>query len=439
MRSSTRAALTGLITALALLCAAPAAAQVSQYTAPGSLLERAPSKREQMEQAVENARWRLGPLRLSPWIAVRDAAYVSDVFSGISEPVGGQEESDFTITMGAGLQGFVPLGAKSYFTLDALPQYVWWQEQDERRRLNGYYGVGLFGFFNRLTTQATVRRAEEQGVVTPEYEQRIHARQDRIEGGIEVEFAPSLFVFASAYTLETRALVDELEDDPRLPVFTDLDRDERVLRGGIELRFRERLRLAVGAERSEVEFPTFARDRSNSGTSPVLELSYGAPRLTLRGSFVRRSLEPGPGSEFVPFDETTGQLQATWTPRWRLSYSLYGNRSFTYSLNEGYSHFTADRLGLAVIAKLGHSSAVTLFAETGVHDYATSDPAAAHREDDFQAYGTSVQLQMRERVRLTLGVARTELDSNLPGLDRSLTVFRTGFEITAFGGAFTVR
>src|SRR5688500_4493103 len=140
------------ITALALLVAAPAAAQFSQYTAPGSLLQRSTSRKEQMERALENARWRLGPLRLSPWFAIRDAADVSDAFSGSSGDLAGQaeEDPDFTISLGAGLQGFVPFGSKTFFTFDALPQYVWWQEQEERRRLNGYYGAGLSAFFNRL-------------------------------------------------------------------------------------------------------------------------------------------------------------------------------------------------------------------------------------------------------------------------------------------------
>lgn len=430
---------TRLLTALALLAAAPAAAQLSQYTAPGSLLQRPTSTREQMERALENARWRLGALRLSPWYAIRDAAYVSDVFAGSRTGQAG-EESDFTITLGAGFQGFIPFGSKTFLTLDAMPQYVWWQEQEERRRLNGFYGVGLFGLFNRLTAETTVRRVEEQGILTPEFEQRVHSRQDRVAGALELEILPSLFAFASAEAFEMDALEEDLGDDPRLPPFQQLDRQERVLRGGLEYRSGDRLQLAVGVERAEVEFDVeeAGRDRSSSGTSPVLEASYRGPRIQLEGSLSRRSLEPEPGSELVPVEETTGQVRASWTPRWRLSYNLYGSRGFDYSLDEGYSHFTTDRLGFAIGSRVGRTSAVNLFAETGVYDYAASG-LVPPREDDFTAYGTSVQLQLRETIQLNLGVMRTELDSDLPGLDRSLTVFQTSVEVSAFGGAFTVR
>jgi len=439
MRFATRAPL-WILTALALLSTAPAGAQLSQYTAPGSLLARNTSKKEQMDNALENARWRVGPLRLAPWFTIRDAAYVSDVFAGALGAGGGagSEEPDFTVTAGAGLQGYLPLGRKTYFTIDALPQYVYWQKQDERRRLNGYYGAGLLGFFNRLNVQAIARRAEEQGVVTPEFEQRIHTRQDLLEGLIEIRVARSLYVFASASGIKVEALVKDLGDDPRLPPFAELDREERILRTGIEYRFRERLRLAAGVERSETKFPGSVRNRSNSGTSPVLEASYGNERVQLSGRLARRSLEPEKGSEFVPFDETSGQLRATWIPRWRLSYSLYGSRDLSYSLDPGYSHFTADRLGASIGARLGNGSMVDLFFETGVHDYARTAPTVALRQDDFSAYGTALHLQLRDRVRFNVGVQRTELDSAVFG-NHGLTTVQSSFELSAFGGAFTVR
>jgi hypothetical protein len=440
---STRAPLWTL-TALALLSAAPAGAQLSQYTAPGSLLDRGTSKREQMDLAIENARWRVGPLRLAPWLTVRDAAYVSDVFAGTLGSTGGpagpaaKEEPDFTITAGAGLQGYLPLGRKSFFTVDVLPQYVYWQKQDERRRLNGYYGVGLLGFFNRLTLQAIARRAEEQAVITPEFEQRVHTRQDLLDALIELRVARSVYLFASASGLDFQTLVKDLGDDPRLPPFEQLDREERVLRAGLEVRFEERLRVGAGVERSKVDFLDAVRDRSYSDTAPLLEASYGNERMRLSGALAFRSLEPAEGSELAPVDVTTGRLQATWIPRWRLSYSLYGSRGLTYSLEPGYSYFLADRLGATVGARLGKASAIDLFFETGVHDYTRTGPEVLPRQDDFSAYGTTLHLQIRDRVRFNVGVSRTELDSDIAGR-RGLTTFQSGLEISAFGGALTIR
>lgn len=429
------------LVALMILAAVPAGAQFSQYTAPGTLLNRNTSKKEQMDDAVENARWRLGPLRLAPWLAVRDAAYVSDVFAGTQEEEGtsgGDSDADFTITVGAGVQGYVPIGPKVFFTLDALPQYVYWQKQEERRRLNGFYGVGLLGFFNRLSVQALARRAEEQSVVSPEFEQRIHTRQDLLDTTVELRLGRSLYLFGSAFALSFDPLVEDLGDDSRLPPFEDLHRDERAFRAGVELRPSDRLRVAVGVERTESEFAESARDRSNSGTAPLLEASYDGDRLHLLGSLVQRSMKPTAGSEFVPFDETTGQIKLTLIPRWRLSYSFYGSRDLTYSIEPGYAQFTIDRLGTSIGAKIGNASTVDLFYETGVHDYEASSAAPA-RQDDFLAYGTLFHLKLGERIRLNLGVQRTSLESDATGLDRNLTTFQTSLEFSAFGGAFSVR
>ena len=438
MRFAIRAPL-WLLTTLILRSSAPAGAQISQYTAPGSLLQRETSQKEQLERAIENARWRLGPFRLAPWLAIRDAAYVSNVFAGpFGTAQGAREEPDFTVTAGAGLQGLLPLGSKSYFTVDALPQYVYWQEHDERRRLNGYYGAGLLGFFNHLDVQAVARRAEEQAVITPEFEQRVHTRQDLLKGVIELRLARSLYVFASASGLQFEMLAGSLGDDPRLPPFEELDREERILLTGVEYRHQDRLRLAAGVERSETAFPGAAHDRSNSGTAPVLEASYGSERFRLSGALARRSLKPETGSEFVPFEATTGQVQASWTPRWRLSYSLYGSRDLLYSLEPGYSQFTSDRLGGAIGAQLGKASTIDLFLETGMHDYAATGPAVQSRQDDFSAYGTALHLQFRDWGRFTVGVQRTELDSLVSGR-RGVTTVHSAFEISAFGGALTIR
>jgi hypothetical protein len=430
-----------ILVALMPLAAVPAAAQFSQYTAPGTLLNRNISKKEQMDTAVENARWRLGPFRLAPWIAVRDAAYVSDVFAGTLEGDGGTGEdgdADFTITLGAGAQAYVPLGRKLFFTLDALPQYVYWQKQDERRRLNGYYGVGLLGFFNRLNVQALARRAEEQAILSPEFEQRIHTRQDLLDTTVELRLGRSFYLFGAASSMVFDPLVEDLGGDPRLPLFEDLHRDETSARGGIELRPSDRLRVAVGVELTEADFADSARDRSSSGTSPLLEASYDGDRLHLLGSLIQRSLEPKAGSELVPVEETTGHVRLTFIPRWRLSYSVYGSRNLTYSIEPGYSQFTIDRFGAAIGAKIGNASSVDLFYETGVHDYAATSAVPA-RQDDFQAYGTLLHLSLGERLRLNLGVQRTSLASDVTGLDRNLTTFQTNLELSAFGGAFSVR
>jgi hypothetical protein len=431
MRSSLRI----LVAALPLL-AAPAAAQFSQYTAPGTLLGRPASKQGQLEKAVDEARWHLGPLRLAPWIGLRDAAWVTDVFAGSP----GAEKPDFTVTLGAGLQGVLPMGPKTYLTLDALPEYVYWQKQSERRRLDGQYGLGLYGFFNRLTASAAVHRVEEQTIVSSEFQQRIHTRQESVDGSLELELRPSLYVFTSARRSRTTHLLDVAErNDPRIPSFEQLDREESVLRAGVELRPGDRFSIAAGVERSVADFLNAANDRSNSGVSPLLDLAWTEKHLQVQTSLVFRNLSARGGSRFTSFDGVSGQAQVTFTPRWRFSYALYGGRDLSYSLEGSYPWFEDNRYGAAVIARVGHDATVTVFGEQGTHDYASGVLAGPPRQDDFSAYGTNLRFPLRKRAELSMGLVHTRLDSAIPGFDQSLTVFRASLEISVFGGRLTVR
>jgi hypothetical protein len=432
MRSSLRI----LVAVLPLLAAAPAAAQFSQYISPGTLLGHETSKQPQIEKAVDEARWHLGPLRLAPWVGLRDAAWVTNVFAGS----GGQKKPDFTVTVGAGLQGFLPMGPKTYLTIDALPEYVYWQKESERRRLDGQYGLGLYGFFNRLTASAEVNRVEEQTIVSSEFQQRIHTGQESLQGALDLQITSLISLFTSARRGRTLHLLSSAErEDPRIPPFEQLDREESLIRAGVELRPTQRLSVAVGAERSIADFLHATGDRSNSGTSPLLEMSWAQKHIQAQASVVFRSLKARGGSSFTPFDGVSGQAQVMVTPRWRFSYALYGSRNLSYSLEGSSPWFKDDRYGVAVISRFGRNAVLTVFGEDGTHDYASGSGVGPPRTDDFSAYGTNLRLTLRRQTDLSMGLVHTDLNSAIPGLDESLTVFRASLEISVFGGRLTVR
>ncbi len=58
------------------LIAAAASAQFVQYTTPGTRLQPPETTQERLDEAMENARWRLGPFLLHPWLELRDVGYI---------------------------------------------------------------------------------------------------------------------------------------------------------------------------------------------------------------------------------------------------------------------------------------------------------------------------------------------------------------------------
>lgn len=421
MRLRIRALLVGMF----FLTSGTVAAQLTQYTLPGEPEERPDSRREEMERQLEEARYRLGPVRIAPWFGLRDAAYVRTLFATGTEP-----PADFTATVGAGLRAYLRTGRKVVWSAQALPEYVWWQEQEDRRRLNGRYGFGFHGFFNRLAVETIVEREEVQRIVTPEIPQPSNVRLQSARLLGEVELTGAMFAFATASVNEQTSLADE-EEDPRLQALGLLDREDRAARIGVRWRPREAWMLGLGVERTESDFEDEALDRSNSGTSPILEFKYNRRRFLAQADLAVRSLEAREGSQFLAFDGVTGNAAVSFRPG-GLQAWIYGNRDILYSLSPGYAYLTDERLGVALSVRLGRRTQVRSFAEAGTDDYTAFSPAEPRRSDDVVSFGGGFSISLWGPVALEVQAVRSEFDSNLPGGDRTYTA--AGTTINLLGG-----
>src|SRR5690242_10402067 len=98
-----RAARVTLVASLLVATAAPA---LAQYRTAGTGFELFPSRKDQLTKAADAARWNLGPLRVAPWLGLRDVTYVRE-----QSPTGGSARGDLTATAGAGLKVYLPLGS----------------------------------------------------------------------------------------------------------------------------------------------------------------------------------------------------------------------------------------------------------------------------------------------------------------------------------------
>jgi hypothetical protein len=408
MRFAIRPALTGLL----LLTAGAAWAQ---YTPPGGPQERPETRRAALERAVKNARYRLGPVRLAPWIGVQDLAYLANL-GGTTAGV----DSDLTGTLGAGLRAYLRTG-KVTWTAQALPQYVWWRRLSDRRRLNGHYGLGLFGYWNRLSVEATADREEVQQILTPELLQPLTSRDTRGQLNLEAEIARGVFAFAEgAFTRRTH-LTGGIGDlvAQRLEL---LDRKESTERAGVRLRSHGGFSLGLGVERDAVDFHDARElDRSNAGTSPRLEVRWNRPRLYVLADLVATSLKATHGSDFVPYHQVTGEAAVMLHAGRLLEGSLYASRGLGYSLQPDYAYLEDQRVGEALRLKLGRRAWTRAFVETGRDDYTRLHPLVPRRSDHLVSYGGSLEVQLVGAASFTLQATRTRFDSNLPGFDRAIT------------------
>lgn len=416
-----------LITALCVT-AGHAKAQFIQYTQPGGPEERPEDRQERVEREMASASRRLGPVRIDPLASLRNVAYVRNLFG--SE---GTTTSDVTATLGVGLNAYLRTGPKVVWVAKVLPEYVWWQERVEERRLNQRYGLTAYGFFNHLTLEATASREELLQILTPEVPQPANGRQDRV--GLTAELKPTGHV--STYVTATESWQESLagdSTDPRLRALDLLDRRERVGRAGVRWRPREGYMVGAGIERSEVNFENPLFDASNTGTAPVVEALIDRRRLFVQLDVAARSLEArSPDSRFVAFDGVTGTLTVSVQPREHLEFMAYTNRNLVYSLSPAYPYLDDRRRGLAVEVGFKESLAVRFFGELGSNEYVASSPDVPERTDDLSSFGGALRFDLPGSVQVMFRVVRSEFKADAPAADRSYT--SGGISVT-LGGIF---
>jgi len=421
-----------LLPAFVLACfSQPAEAQFRQYTPPGDSGGSGGSRQKQLEEEMAEARWRAGPLRLAPWLGIPQAQYVDNVFAASDQDPGADAgASDLTATFGLGLTAYLPIGSKVIWTAQVAPEYVWWQDQSERNQLSGRYGTGVFADLNRLRLEVLAGRTERQQRFTSEALQLGVLRQDRAEVDVELRLAGGLWLFAGGSFTEFEDRTDS--DDPRITDFGRIDREETIRRGGLAYVFPNDVRIALGIEETETDLAPGARPLSSDGTSPVLEIRAPGERLEIGLELAQRELEPVAGSQFVPFDETAGTLRLAFRPGWRLRFELYGRSQPVLSLDESYSHFTEQRIGLAISAPFAEERLqLRLAGEIGNNDYQGLAAGVPDRRDDVTAWSVEATMRIADPLRLTTGLRSLDLDSNLPGLDRTVeaVLFAVGLEL----------
>ncbi len=405
---------------LGLWLGAPAAAQFSQYVGAGTFEETPESLREQIELAMQESRWRWGRFYVDPWAGLRELTYDDNVGARAEDP---QEEtvSDYAATVGAGLRFYTPIGRGLVWSAHLLPEYVWWDELSERRRLNGRYGVGLFGTVDRLAIEAFASRVEDSRFFSREFEDQVNVRDDDLEADFEVSLGGG-FGIRGLGRLERLRLQEEEEG---LAPLRALDRDERTYRGGLRYHFPSGLYLGAGAEDSEVDFEQFGSVLlDNSGRAPYAEFFYDGPQLFLLGDVVARAQDFEQAPQ-LDFEELTGRLRVAFEIRDELQPQLFANRNLAYSISERWAYFEDTGFGAALLSEATPWLIVRGFGEVGTNDYRPIVDPLDLRCDEFETYGVDLQFVIGP-LNLIVAASRTVYDSTLPEFDRTVELVRTG-------------
>ncbi len=406
-----------------LLATGAARAQFVQYTAPGSLAEEQIPTKERLEASMEASRRHLGPLRFGLWLALKDAAYLNNVNATATDPT-----SDFTATLGAGAQGYLPLGSHLTLGMYAMPEYVWWRQLANRRGWNGATGAGFFGYFNRMTVEIQAGASRRQQYPSSEVEVPATLEDRHISALVEVKVFGAMSIFGRGgvdrWLYLQRGLSPDLASELGL-----LDRDEKRAGGGVRLHFTRSISLGLGVEQFATDFAHPDNPNSNSGLAPIAELDLKAGRLRVGVRAFRLNLKPRGTSQFVPYDDTDGSFRLGLKPAGKVELQYYGGRNLVYSVTPGTPYYIDERTGFGLQTRLGSRATGQIFLENGRNRYVAERAGSVPRSDDFKTYGARVNAQIGRWATLVLGADRTDFTSTSAVYDRSITRIETSLHL----------
>ncbi len=412
MRSALRPGLVALWIA-AVGC--PMWGQGGQYIVPGTMGAPTVEPREAFENALRQARWHLGPLRLDPWMGLREIAWV--------DPGSGQK-GDLTATVGAGLHAYLPTGARGILAAHILPEYTWWRDHKDARHLAGREGIGYFLYGNRLAVALTATTSDLTGLATSAVDQRARIKNHQYEGKVEIPVASHLSLFGRAGFTNFSA------QDPGLGTgvdFSVLDRRDSWQDGGVRWWLTPHISLGAGAGRTKSDFASDStRDRSNDGSSWFGELQWRRAHTNAAVTVRHERRTPAAGSTFQRFEGYTGSGRVGWSPPGRFRFAVYGLRDLSYSVQEAAAEYVDRRTGGEIGLALGRGGSLAVFREQGQRDFRGVQP-----NEDVTSTGARFQLTLFRALRLGVHALRTRTSSPLG----ARTYSQVGFEIVYHGGS----
>lgn len=418
-----RSAIRGVAVLLLMFCALPALGQLNSDTVPTA---RTVPLREAVEAQLEASRWRFGPLRVHPELKLDNLGYNDNVF-GASE--GSEKVDDYTATVGLGIRSIAPIGSKTYLRLDAIPEYTWYKDLDERRDFGYEVGGAILSLFNRMSFEGGARSTDTVTYVSSEDATPIPERIDKVYAKVELEAVRRVHLFAG---YETQTV--EYEPQESDINFALLNRDENAARVGLRYEFRPRFSVLAMYEETDAQFPDDQVFTENQGDALLAGFTYERETLYVNAVAGNRTIEYQGLGEAASFDDVTGSLFASWNFAKRSELELHVSQTPRYSYAVGNPFFLESREGVRLVVPMGRRFVAFGGVRAGKNEYPLPvlvDGVSLERTDDVTGWEAGIGIRVLDSAVFKLSTRLEDFDSNIAGFDRKYV--STGFTLSING------
>jgi hypothetical protein len=388
---------------------------MAQVSTGREISERSLLPRAEIEQSMAESRFRLGPVYLSPEIAIREATYDSNIFGTTGEnPTG-----DFRTTVRAGAGFILPVGTNVFLRANAFPEYTWYAQLVERRFFGGTYGGSVQVFANRLTLDAGGDYSKTDVLFSSEVQARVIQELGTFRLGAELRVLARLFLYGEGQLQRFRYSGPGTEETGSSPSTTN--RTERTVRGQVRYRWNENVRLAAGYEETRAEFVSLPEQYDNVTRLVGGTVYYDRGKLFVKVSGGYAEERPINDSTILPFSGFTGSGSVSYTLLRPLDLQAFASRNLNYGVSSPY--YVSERYGAGVVVRTGWRLSLRGFGSRGTDSYSTPvavpEAGLVDRVDDVKEYGGSIDFLFTSRIQARFAGTESRYDSNVPGNDRS--------------------
>lgn len=425
-----RAAATAALAAAVALTPDAARAQLTADEVPR---DRTVPPAEVLQRDLQDARLRLGPLRIIPMIKISEAGYDNNVFSRSADenPIG-----DWTVTAGAGGRAILPLGTKFYLKAVAVPEYIWYDKLVDRRTWGGTYEASFLALGNRLSAAVNGSYDKGSAILNSETQATVVQTEKDASGNLEIGLTRALSFVGGAEVLQRRYSPQGLDPAATFQA-EEFNRTDSAALAGFRLKLTTSLDVTVGAQGTRSEFVETPQLRDNQSLALLGGVHFDRPRFFVNVAGGYRKGSPFNGSLFPRYSATVGSYFISWNALGPLELQAYGHRRPVYSRIVSDQLYIESRYGGALQVRVGPRVAVRGYADTGTNAYpfrVLSD-GSGRRVDDARNYGGTLSVLLLGRTVVRAQAYQTDLRPNEAGV-KERKIFRF-FTSLSFNGELT--
>lgn len=415
------------LAAVAAVVSLPAFGQTSIQAPPSG---RTLPEVEQVERDMATARFRLGPVRLLPFLTLYNMGWTNNALA-----TSGGTVDDYTASVSAGTRLLVPFGQKLFLRGNVAPTYDWYYRTEALRGFGGSYSGDILGLFNRLTIGAGGGYSEKISTVSSEVARDVFNTTTTVTARAELKLLRRLSLFggASAARQEQK---DPNANTPGLAPVSFLDRDSTTFRGGIRYTFSSVLSFGVMGEEARIRFDDNPELRDSNARGLFLVTRYDRERLYVEATVGLTEVKAETPNEYFPDRQDTAYgYFVSYVLSQPLELQFRGARRPVASLFLDNPYYFETSNSLTVRVKAGHRLSFHATGAMGSNVYvnpvivvATGETVV--RRDNTTKYGGGLDFKVSRPVSLELALTQDRWDSNIDYYDRETLRVTAGISIS---------